>query len=132
MRHRLSSMAAAAIVGVALGGCAIRNPDQSGSQTRMYGRPKNGYLLCLASKPGVPVYLGPGENGNGSPLIGYTQNMIAFWGDQFGHYIRVMYYTGALGWMDGTEIRPYGSAHPGHTCTIPGRDIQQRPQFVIR
>lgn len=48
------------------------------------------------------------ENSNfASPVIGYTRDAVAFFGQQAGRFVEIKYYNGALGWIDVLKIRPY-------------------------
>lgn len=97
------------------------------SRFKFWGAPVHGIYLCLSTPPGLPVtlYEGQGE------VIGLTRNVVAFHGEQSDNWIRIVYYNGALGWIDGRKIRPYTGPRPNSSCIIPGVDLYQRPIFVI-
>jgi len=128
----LGAVAAACVL--ATGGCGVvRFQDPNGikyvdSESKFYSAPASGRYLCLSTQPGLPVRLHP-ESG---PIIGLTRDVVAFHGEVVEHYIRIVYYDGALGWMDGLKIRPYTGPRRDSSCIIPGVDLQQRPVFVIR
>lgn len=117
-----------------LSGCSVQfNPTTpydrlERPQQAVYPAPAIGRYLCLSSQPGLPVTTHPG----GSEAFGYTQDVVAFAGLQNGQHIAIIFYTGALGWIDGTKIRSYQGPRPGSTCIVPGVDIQQRPIFLLR
>ncbi len=118
---------------LALGACSFQVNDLSpySSERRQrgaYGAPAVGRFLCLSVDPGLPVTLHPG----GGPAIGYTRDVVAFYGLQERQYISIVYYNGALGWIDGMKIRRYHGSRPTSSCVIPGVDIQQRPISLIQ
>ena len=130
--HRLKLRLIAAFCLLAMSGCSFRYQDLSQRQTGRtqdvtYARPAIGKYLCLSVEPGTPVALHPG----GSEIIGYTRNVVAFYGVQLGKYVSVIYYNGALGWVDGLKIRPYHGPRRNSKCIVPGVDRQLRPIFVI-
>lgn len=115
-----------------LSGCGVQfngvTPYGAHPQQAVYPAPAVGRYLCLSSEPGVAVTVHPGS---GTPF-GYTRDFVAFAGLQDGQYITILYYNGALGWIDGMKVRPYRGPRPGSSCVIPGVDIQQRPIFIIK
>ena len=65
-------------------------------------------FLCLTSQPGTPIHDAPAAN---SAVIGYTRQVVAFYGLQEGRWISIQMYDGSrLGWLDGTTIRPFQPA----------------------
>ena len=127
-RQHLACLLAAAL----LAGCSVQVNDLSQplvghSQNATWPAPAVGRFLCLSVDPGLPVMQHPG----GGPVIGYTREVVAFYGNQGGHYVSIVHYTGALGWIDGMRMRPFHGARPGSMCIVPGVDLQQRPMFVI-
>lgn len=128
-----SRLAVAVAALLTLAGCTFQHNDllagaSQQSEFFYWGRPAIGQYLCLSVEPGVPVTL----EARGSEVIGYTRDVVAFSGRQEGNYIRTIYYSGALGWIDGLKIRPYHGPRPDSSCIIPGLDQQHRPIFVIR
>ncbi len=87
----------------------------------------NGQFLCLAAIPGTPIYEHAGAT---SAVMGTTRGVVAFQGLQNGRWISVQTDNGLLGWIDGTTIKPYQTAYPGHSCVVQ-IDSVQRPIFQI-
>ena len=97
------------------------------SRIMEWSKPTNGMYLCLSADPGTPVYSAAG----GSNVIGYTRDVVAFFGGQDGNWLEVFHYNGLLGWVDSAKLHVFHGSHPGATCIIPGVDTLQRPIFMI-
>ncbi len=124
-------MAAAAAISV--GGCSAEFHEFGAghveqSRNMMWTRPVNGRYLCLSADPGTPVYSGAG----GGAVIGYTRDVVGFFGGQQGNWLQVFHYNGLLGWVDSAKLHVFHGSHPGASCIIPGVDTLQRPIFVIQ
>ncbi len=125
--------AAAAACLLATGGCGVVQFQDSSTikvvqaSDKFWGAPVHGIYLCLSTPPGIPVTL----HADQGPVIGFTRDVVAFHGEQSDHWIRIVYYNGALGWIDALKIRPYTGPRPSSSCIIPGVDLYQRPIFVI-
>jgi len=129
---RLGRWLVTALTLITLTGCSVHYTYLSGAQQapqyRIWPAPAAGNFLCLAATPGTPIYAHDHEYG---PVIGYTRNVVAFQGQQNGGWISVVSYNGpAIGWIDGTNIRPFQSVYPGHGCIVTV-DAAQRPIFHI-
>ncbi len=102
------------------------NGEQSPNVT-WWPKPVHGMYLCLSTPPGMPVY----DHCDSNFVIGYTRNVVAFYGEQVGNSIRIIYYNGAMGWIDGRRISPYHGPTPDSVCIVPGVDLYQRPVFEM-
>jgi hypothetical protein len=92
----------------------------------IYQHPAVGDYLCLAVPVGTPIY----STLNGEPN-GVTSDVVAFGGRQQGNLIQIVMPEGEYEWIDGQVIKPYGTAHPGHTCYV-FRPDGIHPKFVIQ
>jgi len=124
--------AAAAACVLATGGCRVQFQDSSTikvvqSDFKFWSRPVHGIYFCLSTPPGLPVTLYEGQG----PVIGFTRDVVAFHGEQSDHWIRIVYYNGALGWIDSLRVRPYTGPRATSSCIIPAVDLYQRPIYVI-
>lgn len=119
---------------LALGGCSVHYTDLSGSaqqetQSIVWPAPKYGRWLCLTSRPGTPIYSGPSED---AAIIGYTRDVVAFGGQQTGHWISVIQYDSArIGYIDGLTIKPFHPAFSGQRCIVWEDVYHRRPLFEI-
>ena len=123
----------AAVAAISIGGCSaefheIGAPRVEQSNFMFWPKPTNGMYLCLSVDPGTPLYANPG----GPTVIGYTRDVIAFYGQQMGNWLEVYHYNGSLGWVDSAKVHVFHGSHPGASCIIPGLDMRLRPIFVIR
>ena len=132
----MSGFCLRALVGFAaltLSACTVQYHDLSQSaaqapQVKIWGSPPGSLYLCLSIDPGTPVYGGPQPQ----VVIGYTRDVVAFYGIQDGQWVEIKYYNGQLGWVDGLKVRPYHGPHTNSTCEIYAVDIQQQPIFTLR
>ena len=128
---------AACLLGsLTLGACSVQfhdvsqqsNVRQPSQRTYWGSLPAGALYVCLSVDPGVPVTQDPGQG----LVLGYTRNVVALYGQlQYGDYIRIVHYTGALGWISTRTVRRYHGQRPNSTCIVPGVDMLQRPVFQI-
>ena len=127
---RLGKVIPAAFLALGLAGCSIRYTDLSAQQQaphyKIYPHPANGQFLCLAAVPETPIYE---HAGYGSAIIGYTKDVVAFQGIQNEGFISIQTDNALIGYIDGTKIQPYGTAHPGPSCSA---DINAAQQPIFR
>jgi hypothetical protein len=128
LRQALLGLSTLALVACSLQHQDLSQPRVGQSENFYWTKPAVGQRWCLSVNPGLPVLQHPG----GGALVGYTRDVVAIYGMQVRNYISIVYYTGALGWIEVSKVRPYHGRRPDSTCIVEGVDFQQRPIFLIR
>ena len=128
IRHVLLGLCLLVLVACSLQQQNLSQGRVGQSENSYWTKPAVGQRWCLSVDPGLPVLQHPG----GGALVGYTRDVVAIYGMQVRNYISIVYYTGALGWIEVSKVRPYHGRRPDSTCIVEGVDFQQRPIFLIR